>query len=84
MRVGGKGPAAMTLIGDAFKGFLPVLIAKLVGLDDVVVALVAVAAFVGHLYPVFFNFEGGKGVATALGALLALNWTAGLLSLIHI
>lgn len=82
LRVGGKSAAAMTLAGDAIKGFLPVLIAKLLGLDDTIVALVAVAAFVGHLYPVFFNFEGGKGVATALGALMAANWTAGLLALL--
>ena len=82
LRTGDKTAAAMTLVGDALKGVVPVLIAKLVGLDEVTVALVAVAAFVGHLYPVFFNFEGGKGVATALGTLLALNWTAGLLAII--
>jgi glycerol-3-phosphate acyltransferase PlsY len=82
LRVGGKGAAAMTLAGDALKGVLPVVLAKLLGLDPSVVALVAVAAFVGHLYPVFFNFQGGKGVATALGALLATDLTAGLLALL--
>ncbi len=82
LRTGGKSAAAMTLVGDALKGVIPVVIARLMGLDASVVALVAVAAFLGHLYPVFFNFEGGKGVATALGALLATNITAGLLALL--
>ncbi len=82
LRVGGKGPAAMTLAGDALKGVAPVMIAKLLGLDASVAALVAIAAFLGHLYPVFFDFQGGKGVATALGALLATDITAGLLALI--
>lgn len=82
LRVGGKLPAALTLLGDALKGVMPVVVARLLGLDDAIVALVAVAAFLGHLYPVFFDFQGGKGVATALGALLATDLTAGLLALI--
>ena len=86
LRVGGKGPAALTLLGDALKGYLPVLLAGLLlpdGPDAArTVALVALAAFLGHLYPVFFDFRGGKGVATALGALVALNGTAGALTLL--
>ena len=85
LRVGGKGPAALTLLGDAAKGFVPVLLAGWV-LDGPgearIVALVALAAFLGHVYPVFFDFRGGKGVATALGALVALNGTAGALALL--
>ena len=85
LRVGGKGPAALTLLGDALKGYLPVLLAGLL-LDGPgearIVALVALAAFLGHLYPVFFDFRGGKGVATALGALVALDGTAGALALL--
>ena len=82
LRVGGRKAAAFTLLGDALKGLLPVLAASLSGASPALVALVAVAAFVGHLYPVFFDFRGGKGVATALGALLGLNLTAGLLALL--
>lgn len=82
LRVGGKSAAALTLLGDALKGVIPVLIARLIGLDASIVSLVAIAAFLGHLYPVFFDFQGGKGVATALGALLAINPTAGLLALL--
>lgn len=85
LRVGGKKAAAATLVGDGLKGYLPVLLAGwLLGTPGAerIVALVALAAFLGHLYPVFFDFRGGKGVATALGALLALNGTAGLLAIL--
>lgn len=78
LRMGGKKAALITLLGDALKGFLPVLAAKCLGFDDLTLALVAFAAFIGHLLPVFFRFEGGKGVATFIGGLLALNWPAGL------
>ncbi len=81
LRIGGKKAAAITLIGDMLKGLLPVLIAKLLGASIAVQALVAVAAFLGHLYPVFFGFRGGKGVATALGVLLGLHWPVGLLTI---
>lgn len=80
LRIGGKKAAAITLIGDMLKGLLPVLLAKLLGAGLTVQALVAVAAFLGHLYPVFFGFRGGKGVATALGVLLGLHWQVGLLT----
>jgi glycerol-3-phosphate acyltransferase PlsY len=78
LRNAGKTAAIITLIGDMFKGVLPVLIAIYLGVDYNVLALVAFAAFIGHLYPVFLKFKGGKGVATALGVYLALDWRIGL------
>jgi len=78
LRMGGKLPALITLLGDALKGVVPVLIAKWVELSSMGVALVALAAFIGHLYPLFFRFQGGKGVATCFGCLLALYWPLGL------
>jgi len=80
LRVGGKLPAALTLLGDALKGLLPVAITGLIIPHPPTVALVALAAFLGHLYPVFFDFRGGKGVATALGALFGLSMQVGLLA----
>ena len=77
LRSGNKAAAALTLLFDALKGLVPVLLVRLYGarwgLDDDVAAFVGLAAFVGHLWPVFFRFQGGKGVATAAGVLLALN-----------
>lgn len=78
LRIGGKIPAAITLLGDTLKGTLPVLLAKGMGMNEVILAAVTFAAFFGHLFPLFFDFKGGKGVATALGCLLALSWPAGL------
>lgn len=78
MRVGGKKPAAITLAGDALKGLLPVLVAQALAVSDQVLALTALAAFLGHLYPLFFGFKGGKGVATAFGALTGLAWPVAL------
>jgi len=78
LRIGGKKAAIITLLGDTLKGFLPIIIAKVLGFDDTVLALIAFAAFLGHLFPVYFRFEGGKGVATLIGCLLALNWPTGL------
>lgn len=77
LRLGGKKAAIITLLGDTLKGVLPVLAAKYLGFDDTALALIAFAAFLGHLFPLFFRFEGGKGVATALGCMLALNWPTG-------
>lgn len=77
LRVGGKTAAALTLLGDSLKGALPVWVAMACGLETNVVALVAMAAFLGHLFPVFFNFRGGKGVATLLGCLFVLSWPTG-------
>jgi glycerol-3-phosphate acyltransferase PlsY len=74
LRLGGKKAAGLTLLGDFLKGLIPVLIAQALSDDPQLLALVALAAFLGHLYPVFFGFRGGKGVATALGVLLGLSW----------
>ena len=71
VRALGKGRGALTLFADAAKGYLPVWVALRLEVGAVTIALVAIAAFLGHLYPLFLNFQGGKGVATALGALLA-------------
>ena len=73
-RIGGTKAAAITLLGDMLKGFVPVLIAILLDSDELTLALVAIAAFLGHLYPIFFAFKGGKGVATAFGVIVAISW----------
>ena len=82
LRSGSKAAAVVTLLLDALKGWLPVMLVKwygaAYGLGDGTVALVGLAAFVGHLFPVFFRFVGGKGVATALGVLVATSWILGL------
>lgn len=74
LRSGNKAAAALTLFGDLLKGLLPILLAKHFGMSNGVIALVAMASFVGHLYPIFFGFKGGKGVATAIGVFVALSW----------
>jgi glycerol-3-phosphate acyltransferase PlsY len=79
-RLGGKKAAAYTLTGDMLKGLLPVLLAHALHADPTILAATALAAFLGHLYPVFFGFQGGKGVATALGVIYGLYWPAGLLT----
>ena len=85
LRSGNKAAAVITLVLDAVKGFVPVLLVKLFGkefgLGDGTVALVGLAAFLGHLWPVFFKFEGGKGVATAAGVLFGIHWALGLATL---
>ncbi|HEZ3379417.1 TPA: glycerol-3-phosphate 1-O-acyltransferase PlsY [Neisseria meningitidis] len=77
LRSGKKKAAALTLLGDAAKGLVAVLLSRVLqeplGLSDSAIAAVALAALVGHMWPVFFGFKGGKGVATALGVLLALS-----------
>ncbi len=82
LRSGNKGAAVITLLLDAAKGWLPVVLVKWYGarygLGEGTMALVGLAAFVGHLYPVFFKFVGGKGVATACGVLLGVNPVLGL------
>ncbi len=82
LRSGSKAAAVVTLLLDALKGWLPVVLVKWFGrpygLEDGTVALVGLAAFLGHLWPVFFRFQGGKGVATALGVLVGIEWGLGL------
>lgn len=77
LRIGGKKAAAITLLGDTLKGLLPVLIAWYFTANPMIIGLVGIAAFLGHLYPVFFGFKGGKGVATMLGVLFGYHWLAG-------
>ena len=74
LRIGGKAAAALTLAGDVLKGVLPVLLASGLSRSPAVEAIAALAAFLGHLYPLYFRFRGGKGMATALGAIAALAW----------
>jgi glycerol-3-phosphate acyltransferase PlsY len=77
MRIGGKKAAAITLLGDLLKGLCPVYGANLLGAPGELLAITGLAAFMGHLYPVFFKFEGGKGVATSIGVLLGFSWLLG-------
>ena len=83
LRTGKKKAAALTLLGDAVKGLIAVILARCLqnalNLSDATIALIAIAALVGHMWPIFFNFKGGKGVATALGVLLALSPATALL-----
>ncbi len=86
LRTGNKLAAVLTLIGDCVKGWIPVGLAvqfdEKLALGDAGIALIAIAVFAGHLWPVFFRFKGGKGVATALGVLLGLNPILGLATLV--
>jgi acyl phosphate:glycerol-3-phosphate acyltransferase len=83
LRSGNKSAAIITLMLDTLKGFFPVALVQWFGKDyglwDGTIAMVGIAAFLGHLYPVFFKFVGGKGVATALGVVLGVHWALGLL-----
>ena len=86
LRSGRKTAAALTLLGDALKGWVAVVLARWLApqfsLTDDIVLLCALAVFIGHLYPLFFSFKGGKGVATALGVLVGLNPWVGLACLL--
>lgn len=82
LRIGGKRAAAWTLAGDFAKGFAPVILAATLGLTSFTVAAVGICAFLGHLFPIFFQFRGGKGVATAAGVLLGFSWQAGLAAIL--
>ncbi len=78
LRLYGKKAAIPTLAGDVLKGVIPVVIGKLLNAPDMILACVGLAAFTGHLFPVFFNFQGGKGVATLVGVLFGTCWILGL------
>jgi acyl phosphate:glycerol-3-phosphate acyltransferase len=86
LRSGNRKAAVLTLAFDALKGYVPVLLCLIygprVGLGETAAAFVGLAAFIGHLYPVFFRFQGGKGVATAAGVLMGINPILGLATLL--
>ena len=77
MRLYGKKAAFLTLVGDIFKGIIPVLLAKVIVNSEFIIAICGLAAFLGHIFPIYFKFEGGKGVATLIGILFATNWLLG-------
>jgi acyl phosphate:glycerol-3-phosphate acyltransferase len=78
LRLAGKQYAAIVMLADVLKGLIPVLIARLVSNDPITVGFTALAAVLGHMYPIFFEFKGGKGVATAIGALLGFQFILGI------
>lgn len=78
LRIGNKKAAIITLLSDALKGIIPVMLARYFQLDLLAMSLVALAVFLGHVYPLFFGFKGGKGVATFLGALFVLDIWVGM------
>ncbi|WJW75373.1 glycerol-3-phosphate 1-O-acyltransferase PlsY [Thiohalobacter sp. IOR34] len=78
LRLGGRKAGAITLLGDMAKGLIPMLLAHGLDAGAGLLAATGLAAFLGHLYPLYFGFRGGKGVATALGVLLGLHWAVGL------
>ena len=82
LRLGGKKAAIITLFGDMLKGLVPVLIAAQFGVDNMTLALVGFFAFLGHIFPLYYGFKGGKGVATYFGVILGINWQVGLIALL--
>jgi glycerol-3-phosphate acyltransferase PlsY len=78
LRIAGRRAAALTLAGDLLKGLMPLALGHWLRMSDGTLAVMGLAAFLGHLYPVFFGFRGGKGVATFIGVLYGLAWQAGL------
>ncbi len=79
MRIAGKKAAFFTLLGDCLKGLIPVLLATSISEDRTLIAFTGLSAFLGHCYPAFFQFKGGKGVATAIAVNVAYNWQVGLI-----
>mgnify|MGYP006168535279 FL=1 len=77
MRLYGKKAAFLTLVGDIFKGIIPVLLAKVIVNSECIIAMCGLAAFLGHIFPIYFKFKGGKGVATLIGILFATHWLLG-------
>ena len=78
LRTGNKAAAAITLLGDLLKGFMPVVLTGLLIADIIIISVVGLAALLGHMYPIYYKFKGGKGVATLLGVLLGIDWILGL------
>ncbi len=81
LRHGGKKAAIITLLGDMLKGLIPILIIIQLQADTLTVALVGLFALLGHIFPIFYRFKGGKGVATYYGVILGINWLVGLIAL---
>ena len=79
MRSGNKKAAIFTLLGDLLKAILVLVIAEYLGFNDLIIVCVALAVLIGHIYPIFYKFQGGKGVATAIGILFALNFKLALI-----
>lgn len=79
LRIGGKQLAIWVILGDTLKGFLPVILARTFDIEGLGLALVGVSAVLGHMFPIFFEFKGGKGIATAFGVFLALSWPLAIL-----
>jgi len=79
LRIAGKKAAFFTLIGDCLKGLIPVLIAHWLSDDSIVIALTGFSAFLGHCFPLFFGFKGGKGVATAIAVCVGYDWLVGVI-----
>jgi len=78
LRIAGKKAALLTLTGDSLKGLIPILIAQWLSASELVIALTGLCAFLGHCYPLFFRFKGGKGVATSIAVAVGFNWMTGL------
>ncbi|MED7788272.1 glycerol-3-phosphate 1-O-acyltransferase PlsY [Francisella sp. 19X1-34] len=82
LRIGGKVPAVITLVFDILKGLIPVVIAKILTGNDFITACTALYAILGHVFPIFFGFKGGKGVATLIGTLFGFSWILGFIFVI--
>src|SRR5262249_26054536 len=79
LRIGGKNAALIVILTDTLKGFIPVILARIFDIGGLGLAFVGVSAVLGHMFPVFFEFKGGKGIATAFGMFLALSWPIAIL-----